>query len=46
VPALILVAIGGSSLKKKYPQFSSCFSQTAKIISALWLFALAGTLIL
>ena len=46
VPALILVAIGGSSLKQKYPKFSLRFSQTAKIISALWLFTLAGTLIL
>lgn len=46
VPALILVAIGGSSLKKKYPQFAFYFSRTAKIVSALWLFALAGTLIL
>ena len=46
VPALILVAIGGSSLKQKYPKVSLHFSQTAKTISALWLFALAGTLIL
>jgi sulfite exporter TauE/SafE len=46
IPALILVAIGGSSLKQKYPKFSLRFSQTAKIISALWLFALAGILIL
>ena len=46
IPALILVAIGGSSLKQKYPQFSLRFSQIAKTISALWLFILAGTLIL
>lgn len=46
IPALILVAVGGNSLKQKYPKFSLRFSQTAKVISALWLFALAGTLIL
>lgn len=46
IPALILVAIGGSSLKQKYPKFSLHFSQIAKIISALWLFALASTMIL
>lgn len=46
IPALLLVAIGGSSLKQKHPKFSLRFSQTAKVISALWLFTLAGTLIL
>ncbi|HPF78043.1 MAG TPA: sulfite exporter TauE/SafE family protein [Alphaproteobacteria bacterium] len=46
IPALILVAIGGSSLKQKYPEFSLRFSQLAKVVSALWLFTLAGTMIL
>lgn len=46
VPTLIAVALGGSSLKHKYPKFSLRFSQTAKFISACWLFALAGILIL
>lgn len=46
IPALILVAIGGGSLKQKYPQFSLRFSQSAKVVSALWLFVLAGTLII
>lgn len=46
IPALILVAIGGSSLKQKYPKFSLRFSKIAKVTSALWLFALAGTMIL
>lgn len=46
IPALILVAISGGSLKQKYPKFSLRFSQIAKTLSALWLFTLAGTLIL
>lgn len=46
IPALILVAMGGSSIKQKYPKFSLRFSQIAKVTSALWLFTLAGTLIL
>jgi sulfite exporter TauE/SafE len=45
IPALILVAIGSSSLKYKFPQFSLHFSKIAKVASALWLFALAGTLV-
>lgn len=46
IPALILVAMGGSSLRQKYPKFSLRFSQIAKVTSALWLFSLAGTMIL
>jgi sulfite exporter TauE/SafE len=46
IPALVLVAIGGGSLKQKYPKFSLRFSQIAKVTSALWLFALAATMIL
>ncbi len=46
IPALILVAMGTSGLVQKYPKFSLHFSQIAKVISALWLFALATTMIL
>lgn len=46
VPALVLVAMGAGSLKHRYPEFSLRFSQLAKIISALWLFVLAGSLVL
>lgn len=46
VPALVLIAIGGSGLKQKYPRFSLRFLQIAKVTSALWLFILAGTLAL
>lgn len=46
VPALVLVAIGGSSIKKKYSNSSLLFSKIAKTVSALWLFALAGTMVL
>lgn len=46
VPALVLLALGGGSLKKKYPRFSVRFSQSAKILCALWLSVLACTLVL
>lgn len=46
VPALVLVAMGGGRLKDRYPDFSVRFSQLAKVISAVWLFALAGSLVL
>lgn len=46
IPALMLVGMTGGSLQKKHPKFSLRFSQIAKTISALWLFILAGTLIL
>lgn len=46
IPTLVLIGIGGSHLKQTYPKFSLRFSQRAKVISAFWLFALAGNLIL
>ncbi len=45
VPALILVALGGHALKTKYPKASVRVKQSAMIISSLWLFALAGTMV-
>tara|TARA_R110002153_G_scaffold54268_7_gene150827 strand:+ start:7422 stop:8132 length:711 start_codon:yes stop_codon:yes gene_type:complete len=46
MPALILVAFGGNMLKKKYPRASMRITQGAMVISGLWLFALAGQLLL
>lgn len=46
MPALVLVGFGGAGLKQKYPKISLRFSQGAMTISALWLFVLAGNMIL
>ncbi len=46
MPALMLVGLGGQSFKQKYPRFARNFTKTALIASSLWLFALAGTMIL
>ena len=45
MPALILVAFGGQALKTKYPKASTRVMQAAMVISSLWLFALAGTMV-
>lgn len=45
IPALVLVALGGHALKARYPKFSTRATQGAMIISSLWLFALAGTMV-
>ena len=45
MPALILVAFGGNSLKNKYPKASAYISQGAMVVSGLWLFVLAGQII-
>ncbi|MCB1531966.1 MAG: sulfite exporter TauE/SafE family protein [Alphaproteobacteria bacterium] len=45
MPALFLVAFGGQELKYRYPNFARRFSQGAMVISSLWLFALAGSMI-
>ena len=45
IPALVLVAFGGQALKMKYPKASMRATQGAMVISSLWLFALAGTMI-
>ena len=46
MPALILVAFGGNALKYKYPVLASRLSQGAMVISSLWLFVLAGLMVL
>lgn len=46
MPALVLVAFGGQALKSKFPRASVRISQGAMVISSLWLFALAGIMIL
>lgn len=45
MPVLILIGLGGRGFKQKFPRLSARFSQTALVISSLWLFALAGMLI-
>ncbi len=45
VPALILVALGGQTIKYKYPKIQTRLSQGAMVISSMWLFTLAGTMI-
>lgn len=46
MPALIMVAFGGHALRFKYPTVAKRISQGAMIASGLWLFALAGTMVL
>lgn len=46
MPALILVSVGGSTLKHKYPALANRASQGAMVLSSLWLLALAGIMIL
>lgn len=46
MPALIVIGIGGQRIKNHFPNVFSRFSQITKLISALWLFALAGSLVL
>lgn len=45
MPALMAIGLCGKGLKQKFPQFAKRFSQTAMVISSLWLFALAGMMI-
>jgi sulfite exporter TauE/SafE len=45
MPALILVGLGAWHVHGRYPRFSSSFAQGAKVVSALWLFLLAGFLV-
>lgn len=42
VPALLAVAFGGNALKAKYPLATQRFTQGMMVWSGLWLFALAG----
>lgn len=45
MPALMMIGFFGKSLKHRFPHLFQRFSQTAMVISSLWLFALAGMLI-
>ncbi len=46
MPALILVAFGGNILKKRYPKAARHVSQGAMAIGAIWLFTLAGFMLI
>lgn len=46
VPALVMVSLGGAVLKQKYPLAAARISQGAMVISSLWLFILAGLMVL
>ena len=46
MPALIMVAFGGHALKSKYPVAARRVFQGAMVASGIWLFALAGTMVL
>ncbi len=45
-PALILVAVGGNSIGYKYPKAVGLMSKGAMMVSSIWLFILAGTMVL
>lgn len=45
MPALFLVGLGGQALTKKFPQAQSSMKQTALIVSGVWLFILAGSMV-
>lgn len=45
MPALIMVALGASSLQNKFPRASAYIKQGAMALSGIWLFVLAGTLV-
>lgn len=46
MPALVIVAFGGYTLKSKYPNVAKRMSQGAMIVSGIWLLALAGIMVL
>ncbi len=45
MPALFIVALGGQTVKNKYPKTMIYISKTAMVLSSLWLFILAGQMI-
>ena len=45
MPALILVAFGGVTVKHAFPKFSFYFKRGALITSGLWLFFIIGSMI-
>ncbi len=46
MPALFLIAFGANKIQERYPLIFKRISQGALAISAIWLFVLAGTLII
>jgi sulfite exporter TauE/SafE len=46
MPVLMLIGLGGQTIKKRYPTALRYFSQTAMVISSLWLFVLASNMLL
>jgi len=46
MPALVAVALGGGFLRGRYPAFGAGLSRFAMVASALWLFVLAGLLVM
>ncbi len=46
MPALMLVAFGGNALKYKYPKSIGFISKAAMLASGVWLFVLAGIMVL
>ncbi len=46
MPALVIVAVGGHAFKSKYPVAAKRVFQGAMVASGIWLFALAGTMVL
>ncbi len=46
MPSLILVSLGGRAFKHKYPKYVSIVSRGAMLVSCLWLFILAGAMVL
>ncbi len=46
VPALVVVAFGGGIIKSKYPKHVGFVSKAAMLASGIWLFVLAGIIVL
>ncbi len=46
IPALIMVAFGGKAISMKYPKATHFVSRGGMVVSAVWLFTLAGSLML
>ena len=46
MPALIGIALGGGLLKNKYPNGMRKITQGMMVFSALWLFAIAGFILI
>lgn len=45
MPALIMVALGGHAVQRKYPAATKYLTRSAMALSSLWLFALAGMIV-